>query len=279
MAGVTPKLVRIHSSAPRAMETPDPRYDPTRIGLRQRKQFRQALARSLWLIALMGAGFVASLAYPGLRDWGVLPGAFAGLPGIVLAPLLHADMGHLLGNASALLILGTTLGTVYPRSALRIVASAWIFAGVFTWLIGRPAVHIGASGLTHGLFFALFLLGAVRGDRPARVAGGIALMLFGGMALSVLPGEWRTSWEMHAGGALGGLFAAAWWRALDPPPTRAPYSWEIEEEFAGGSRAPDSETLEPPRPREVPVLWVERTPERGVVLPFRRGPRDAPPPQ
>ena len=52
----------------------------------------------------------------------------------------------------------------------------------------------------------------------------------------------------------------------DPPPPRRRYSWEDEPEVL-----PD-DTLEPPAPDSVPVLWNRPDPreERGVVLPFRR---------
>jgi hypothetical protein len=56
------------------------------------------------------------------------------------------------------------------------------------------------------------------------------------------------------------------WRRADPEPPRRRYSWEDESE-----PLPD-DTLEPPAPQDVPVLW-HRPPapeERGVVLPFRR---------
>lgn len=257
------------------MDTPDPLYRAADVAARQREALRRAVTATLALIVLLGAAFIASEAWPGLRQLGVQPLQAAGLTGLLAAPLLHADIGHLLGNAGALLILGITLGTVYPRSAGRIVATAWVGAGLVAWLIGRPSVHLGASGLTHGLFFALFTLGLLRGDRPARVAAFIALLLFGGMALSVLPSEWRISWEMHAGGALAGVLAAWRWRHRDPPPPRPRYSWEIEEDLAGQAEADTRDTLEPPRPSEVPVLWVRPDPPRGVVVPFRR--RNEPP--
>ena len=70
------------------------------------------------------------------------------------------------------------------------------------------------------------------------------------------------------GGAVGGVLAARlFWRA-DPLPPRKRYSWEDEEE----SISPIDDELEPPAPREVPVLWHRpKHPDDGghsVVLRF-----------
>jgi hypothetical protein len=106
------------------------------------------------------------------------------------------------------------------------------------------------------------------------VAAFVAIMLFGGMLLTVFPHEWRISWEMHAGGALSGVVAAWLWRRRDPPPPRRLYSWEIEAlqaEALADAKALDEATFEPERPSDVPVLWVRpaRDDTRGTVLPFR----------
>jgi hypothetical protein len=55
---------------------------------------------------------------------------------------------------------------------------------------------------------------------------------------------------------------------------RPRYSWEDEEDSI--EALPDDE-LEPPSPRQVPVLWQPREGHDYVVLPFRRpGHDDAP---
>jgi membrane associated rhomboid family serine protease len=248
---------------------------PAPPGLTQTERLRGSLKRWVGLVAFLCLVQVATVAWPELSAWAVRPLEARGLVGLFTAPLLHADAGHLFSNALALVVLGTLVSTVYPRSASRLVLAGWVGAGAFTWLIGRPSVHLGASGLVHALYFALFTLALLRRDRHAVVAAFVAITLFGGMLLTVLPQELRISWEMHAGGALAGILAAFVWRHRDPPPPRAPYSWELEEAEAQAlaeAKALDAETYEPARPGEVPVLWVrpERPDERGVVLPFRR---------
>jgi hypothetical protein len=56
----------------------------------------------------------------------------------------------------------------------------------------------------------------------------LALALFGGALLGVLPREPGISWQSHLGGAIAGAFGAWWLRAADPLPPRVRYSWEDE---------------------------------------------------
>lgn len=241
-----------------------------------RRRFRVALLASMAFVALIGAIYFATPALGGLRFLALVPLQAKGLMGILTAPLLHGSAGHWLANSSALLVLGTLVGTVYPRATVRALPVLWLGAGLVTWLIGRPSFHIGASGLTHGLMFLLLFLAILRRDRAAIAAALIAFLLYGGMVLTILPREPGVSWEYHLGGALAGIVAAWRWRRADPEPPRQRYSWELEEEQAAAEAEARAAEFEPPRPGEVPVLWQRpgETPG-GVVLPFRpRAPRD-----
>ena len=243
---------------------------PQQHAIAVRDRFQRALLASLAFVVLLGAIFFAG---PWLGDTSALslvPQSWPGLVGIITAPLLHGSAGHWLGNGSSLLILGTLVGTVYPRAALRALPLIWLLSGAGTWLIGRPSFHIGASGVTHGLLFLLLFLGLLRRDRAAIAASLIAFFFYGGMLLTVLPREAGVSWEYHLSGAVAGMVAAFIWRHADPLPPRQRYSWEDEDE--AGDPTDDAATLEPPRPEDVPVLWHRQDPPTAVVLPFRPRP-------
>ncbi len=205
-----------------------------------------------------------------LHSLTVNPGSVAGLLGVLTAPLLHGSPGHLLANATALLMLGTLAMTVYPRATLRSLPLLWVGAGLGAWLLGEPGSHhLGASGVTHGLGFLVFVLGLLRRDRAAIATGMIAFFFYGGMLLTIFPQEVGVSWESHLGGAIAGVGAAFLLRRSDPMPPRRMYSWEIEEELERERAAAGHDTLEPRAPEEVPVLWKRDAHEpRGKVLPF-----------
>ncbi len=233
-----------------------------------RDRFRRALLASMAFVAALGAIFYAGPWLGDSRALSLVPQSWPGLVGVITAPLLHGSIGHWLGNGSSLLVLGTLVGTVYPRAALRALPLIWVLSGIGTWLIGRPSFHIGASGITHGLLFLLLFLGLLRRDRAAIAAALIAFFFYGGMLLTVLPREPGVSWEYHLSGAVAGIVAAFIWRRADPEPPRQRYSWEDEED----EPEPDTE-FDLPTPAQVPVLWQRPEEPRGVVIPFR--PREA----
>lgn len=208
-----------------------------------------------------------------LRNWMVQPWSAIGLLGVIGAPLLHGSFDHLVANAISLLMLGTLAGGMYPRAAVRAVPLMWIGSGLGAWLLGEAGSHhLGASGITHGLMFLVFVLGLLRRDRASIAAAMIALFLYGGMLLTILPREFDVSWQSHLGGALGGVIAAFAFRRRDPQAPRRKYSWEIEEELEAQAALADRDQFEPGSPREVPVLWRRAEEDRGVVLRFP--PRD-----
>ena len=159
----------------------------------------------------------------------------------------------------------------YPRASLRALPLIWLGSGAITWWIGRDSLHLGASGVTHGLMFFVFALGIIRRDRPSIAAALASFFLYGGMFFSILPHDPAISWEAHLGGGVSGLVAAWLWRGLDPAPQRKRYSWDEEDEAAALMDGRDDE-LDLPRP-DVRPIWdgpygTRPDARRGVVLEF-----------
>ena len=234
------------------LSTPATATDPRVQAAADRRRLQRALNASLAFVLLLTAMFAAQQ----VIDWrwlAVAPHAWRGLVGVLVAPLLHGSPEHLGANAVSLLLLGTLAGTVYPRATLRALPLLWLGSGLAAWMLGEAGTrHLGASGLSHGLMFLVFVLGLLRRDRPAIAAAMIAFFLYGGMLLTVLPHEPGVSWQAHLGGALAGIVAAWLFRHSDPPAPRKRYSWELEVD-APPSREADELRLPPPE--NVPVLW------------------------
>ena len=236
-----------------------------------RSKVRRALNASLALVLLLWVVFIAQQGF----DWRwltVTPRSATGLLGLLGAPLLHGSAEHIIANSIAMLMLGTLAGTTYPKASLRALPLLWLGSGLGAWLLGQPeSHHLGASGVTHGLAFLVFVLGLLRRDRAAIAAGMLAFLFYGGMLMTILPREAGVSWESHLGGALAGILSAFLFRRSDPMPQRQKYSWEIEEELAQQQAALERDMYERRAPDDVPVLWTRDTlREGGRVLPFRR---------
>ena len=249
-----------------------PPATPDTQSQQDRRRLRGAFNASLGFVLLLAACFAAQHGI----DWTFLtvtPWTLPGLLGLLTAPLLHGSVEHIVANGTALLLLGTLAGTVYPKATLRALPLLWLGSGLGAWLLGQPGSHhLGASGVTHGLMFLVFVLGLLRRDRAAIAAGMLAFMFYGGMLMTILPREAGVSWESHLGGALAGVIAAFLFRRSDPQPPRRKYSWEIEEELAQQQAALERDMYEQRAPQDVPVLWKRdgADGERGRVLSFRR---------
>src|SRR3989339_1510740 len=102
-----------------------------------------------------------------------------------------------------------------------------IIPGIFVWIFGRPAYHIGASGLIYGFVSFLFFSGLIRRDNRSIALALIVTFLYGGIIWGVLPIKAETSWESHLFGSIIGIMFAFIFRKADPAPK---YDWEDEEE-------------------------------------------------
>jgi membrane associated rhomboid family serine protease len=209
---------------------PDPGYTGSE---RARANFRLAVKISLgfvallWLVPLLGWGLE-------LERFGVRPREWIGVPGILVAPLLHADFTHLIANSLPLLVLGTTMLHLYPSSAFRVLPAVYLGPGIVVWFFGKGGVHVGASGLIYGLASYIFVAGVLRRDRRAIAASLLVAFMYGTLVWGVLPLNPVVSWETHLAAALIGISLAIVFRDRDVPP-RVRHSWEDEtDEFEEG---------------------------------------------
>ncbi len=190
------------------------------------------LATGLFLLLLWVIKAVEWLSGADLSVLGVRPGELSGLWGVLFAPLIHGSVSHLAANSVGVLVLGSALLYGYPNSRWKVIALVWLGSGLGVWLFGRPSTHFGASGLTHGLFFFLFLVSLLRRDKRSIALMMIAFFLFGGMIYSVFPREPGISYESHLCGAIAGVVAALLWWRQDPRPAVKRYEWEDEANVA-----------------------------------------------
>ena len=208
-------------------ENPGPTTD-TKADRRKLKEavlVTLALVVAIWAIKLLELTFDLRLYQVGLY-----PMRPSGLVGILTAPLIHGSIEHTVSNTLPLLLLGTALHYAYPKSRWWVVAMIWIGSGIGTWIWGRPSYHFGASGLTHGLMFFIFLAGLFRRDSRSVVMAMLAFYMYGSMVWGIFPREPGISFELHLYGAIMGVIAALIFRHHDPKQQRRVYDWELEDD-------------------------------------------------
>ena len=155
---------------------------------------------ALWIIEV-----VDSLVFDDrLEVHGILPRTITGVDGVLWAPLLHGDYGHVLANTVPFAILGGLVMLRGPRRWAVITAAIVVLGGLGTWVFGRAAFHIGASGLVFGYLGFLLTVGFVERSFRAIAVGVLAGVLYGGLLWGLLPSQSGVSWESHLFGLLAG---------------------------------------------------------------------------
>lgn len=161
---------------------------------------------------------------------GLLPRQLSGLKGILFAPLIHADFGHIISNSVPLFVLSVMVLFFYRKVAKRSFLFIYLLTGLSVWIFARHDVfHIGASGVVYGLVSFVFWMGIFRRSLQAVILALIVTLLYSGMFLGVLPGQEGISWESHLLGGLVGIFTAYWFKEeLEEEEEKPVYSWEQE---------------------------------------------------
>lgn len=170
----------------------------------------------LLVMAMWSVFAVNELFHLRLTQFGIWPRHWEGLPGVLVSPFLHGDLGHIASNTPPLLILTAALVYFYRNLSLKVIVYGILLSGFITWAIGRDSVHIGASGLVYVLVGFIFFKGLfTRYYRLVALSFAVALM-YGGMVWYMFPGvEEGISWEGHLGGMVSGLLFAAIFRTPD----------------------------------------------------------------
>ena len=184
----------------------------------------------LFLIIMWMVKLVEMMVGDSFADYGVLPQSLSGLKGILFSPFIHdaKDFSHLYNNSYPILILGGMLFSFYKKIAKQVFLWLFFIAGFWLWVIGRPSVHIGASGIIYALAAFLFISGIIRKNPRLSAVSMLIIFLYGSMIWGVLPTIEHVSWEGHLAGFMAGIIVAIFYR--NEGPKRKKYQWEIDEE-------------------------------------------------
>ncbi|WP_224483793.1 rhomboid family intramembrane serine protease [Robertkochia aurantiaca] len=162
-----------------------------------------------------------------LTRLGIMPRKLSGVPGIILSPFIHSSLEHLWNNTLPLIILSSALFYFYRKISWKVLIYGLLISGMLTWLIGRQAYHIGASGMIYTLVSFIFFKGIMAGNYRLIALSLLVVFLYGSMIWYVIPVNDEISWEGHLSGALAGLFLAFVYRTQVLQPYR--YQWERED--------------------------------------------------
>jgi membrane associated rhomboid family serine protease len=166
----------------------------------------------LWLLSVLEWAGLADL-----RWLGVYPRTQDGLIGVLTAPLVHGNFGHLFANTTPLFVLASGILFFYRRSAMLVFLLITLGSGAFVWVFGKEAYHIGASGLVYGCASFLVVAGFLNRNRAQIAISLLVFLFYGSMIWGILPSEPGISWEAHLGGLLAGIGCAFLFRQPQIP--------------------------------------------------------------
>ena len=179
----------------------------------------------IWVVKIFEVGMELSF----VQGW-VFPRKLEGIRGILFSPLIHGDWKHLIDNSLPMFFLSLALYYFYRDIAYKIWFLMYFIAGALLWTFGRPAFHIGASGLIYGLASFLFISGVIRKVRTLMAIAMLVVFLYGSMVWGLLPYDTKVSFEGHITGAVAGLVLAYVYRKEGPSPEPSPFEEDEEEE-------------------------------------------------
>ena len=198
------------------------------INANNRKLFHSVLYPFLFLFLIWIIKIVEVLSETTFHEYGIFPRDITKLfSGVLLTPLLHSDWQHLFSNTVAFGALSFMLVYFYRPLHFRIFFIIYFLSGLFTWFIGRPNFHIGASGIIYGLVSFLFLSGVIRKHLGLMAVSAITVLSYGSVVWGVFPISHHLSWEGHLGGFLTGIALAYIYRKSGPQKTE--YIWKSKD--------------------------------------------------
>lgn len=156
-----------------------------------------------WFVALLNL-----LTGYSLNHLGIYPRDPASLTFLPVWVLLHGDTRHLLINTTPLFYMAFFVGLNGPRLFLKITLVVTLVGGLAVWLVGRPAIHIGSSGLIFGYFGFLLAIALYERSLLDLAVASLTLFYYGGLFLGLVPGEPAVSYEAHLFGLCAGVLCA-----------------------------------------------------------------------
>jgi len=138
----------------------------------------------------------------------LVPRTSIGLIGIFSAPFLHGSLPHIINNSISFTLFAVALALLEGDKMFAKVMLMLVIGGVLTWVMGRSANHIGASGLIFSLWGYMLLSGWFSRKLKYIVVSIMLIFFYSGMIFSVLPGKADISWEGHLFGFIAGIIVS-----------------------------------------------------------------------
>ena len=173
------------------------------------EQIQSNLEILAWItLILWGIFFINQALGQRLLFLGIIPRKIYGLPGILFAPLLHANFNHLFFNTIPLLVLSAFLLVHGLPYFMMVTLLITMISGILIWCFAKSGLHVGASAVITGFWGLLITDIYQEGSATAILLGIISLYYFAGIFFGIFPSKRGVSWEGHLFGLFAGIATA-----------------------------------------------------------------------
>jgi membrane associated rhomboid family serine protease len=160
------------------------------------------------LLIPWGIFFITHFIVHGILLLGIIPRKIHGIPGIIFAPLLHANFNHLFFNSIPLLVLSNFILINGIEYYLTVTLMITIISGLIIWCFAKSGLHIGASALITGYWGFLISNIYQNATLTTVILGLLSLYYFAGIFLGIFPREKGVSWQGHLFGLIAGFITS-----------------------------------------------------------------------
>ncbi len=171
------------------------------------------LRKQLLWVAIIGGVILAielinMFSARALVEYGIVPRTLNTLPHVLTSAFIHGSFHHFSSNIITLCAFSFLLLQYGTKRFVIVSLVLVVLGGLLVWLLARPAIHIGASGLVYGYFGYLLLAGFLGRSFRLFAISVIIGLFYGSMVFGVFPSQGFVSWESHLFGFLTGLLLA-----------------------------------------------------------------------
>lgn len=146
------------------------------------------------------------------NHFSIYPRQLSSLSGILASPFLHSDVSHITNNTLSFFVLMLIVRFFYQANYLKIFVLGVLLSGLLTWVIARPAYHLGMSGVIYVLASFIIAKSFFSKQYNLIAIAFTVIFIYGSMIWYVFPIDKNISWEGHLSGLISGIVLSFFFR-------------------------------------------------------------------